>query len=71
MNQRKGNLTEKDHRDLDAFLERVLDAYKNNEITRDSARSSLAHVMTALDIGNYGEVLSWLRKENEGFIHQS
>jgi hypothetical protein len=54
-----GNLTNKDHAAMDAFLARVLDWYKSGEITRDDAVGGLAHVMAALDQGNTGEAISW------------
>jgi len=53
-----GNLTEKDHKSLDAFLVRVLDAYKNEKITRTEAVEGLAHVMAALDKQNTGEAVA-------------
>jgi len=55
-------LTDKDHENMDAFLGHVLDDFKNGEITRDQAIGGLAHVMAALDLDNYGEVISWFEQ---------
>lgn len=40
-------LSEKDHHTLDEYLNKVLDAYKNNEMNQLKARSELAHVIAA------------------------
>lgn len=55
---------------MDAFLERVLDAYKAGEITRDDAVGGLAHVMAALDNGNTGEAVSWFNQKGVTFFKQ-
>lgn len=54
-----GNLTERDHQNMDAFLGHVLDDYKAGTITKEQAIGGLAHVMAALDIGNTAEAQSW------------
>lgn len=64
----KGNLTEKDHLAMDSFLKKVLDWYKSGEITRSSAIGGLAHVMTALDIGNTGEAVAWFTKADTSYF---
>ena len=61
MNVNKGHLSDKNHREMDAFLGRVLDAYKNDQITKESGISGLAQVMAALDMGNTGEAVSWFK----------
>ncbi|KAB0471089.1 hypothetical protein K6V72_10425 [Ralstonia insidiosa] len=63
-------LTNQDHKRMDAFLERVLDAYKAGEITRDDAVGGLAHVMAALDNGNTGEAVSWFNQKGVTFFKQ-
>lgn len=55
----KATLTERDHRNMDAFLGHVLDDYKTGELSRERALSGLAHVMSALAIGNIGEAQAW------------
>lgn len=69
--EQKGSLTNKDHKAMDAFLGRVLDAYKNGEISKSSAIGGLAHVMAALDIRNTGEALSWFNQEGVNFFKES
>ena len=55
-------LTEKDHTNLDAFLAAALDDYRDGVITKEQAVSGLAHIIAALDQGNYGEVREWLEQ---------
>ncbi len=55
-------LTEQDHVNLDAFLGHILDDYKNAFIGKEQAIGGIAHVVAALDIGNYDEVRSWLEQ---------
>ncbi|WP_034302939.1 hypothetical protein [Herbaspirillum sp. RV1423] len=59
---RQSTLTNKDHADMDAFLGAVLDDYKAGEITKEQAVGGLAHVLAAIDIGNYGEAINWFRQ---------
>lgn len=59
---RKPSLTNRDHENMDAFLGHVLDDYKAGELTKDEAIAGLAHVMAALDIGNYAEAVSWFEQ---------
>jgi hypothetical protein len=59
---RSPTLTDRDHRNMDAFLAAVLDDYKAGEIDRDRAVSGLAHVMAAVDRGNYGEARNWFER---------
>ncbi|GAB0079377.1 hypothetical protein [Pseudomonas sp. PS02290] len=58
----KTELTDRDHENMDAFLGHVLEAYKSGETTKDRAVGSLAHVMTALEKGNYDEARSWFQQ---------
>lgn len=53
------DLTETDHNRMDAFLEYVLDAYADEEVSRSSAVAVLAQVISAAAIDNHGEVLAW------------
>jgi hypothetical protein len=53
------NLTERDHDNIDAFLDAVLDDYKSGAITKSQATGGLNHVMTALAEGNFGEATNW------------
>ncbi|TPG88266.1 hypothetical protein EAH72_33460 [Pseudomonas caspiana] len=58
----KTELNDRDHENMDAFLGHVLDAYKAGDITKERAIGSLAHVMTALEKGNYDEARSWFKQ---------
>ena len=64
----EGKLTEDNHREMDAFLEKVLDWYKSGEITRRSAVAGLAHVMAALDIGNTEEAVAWFNEADQSYF---
>ncbi|ACT49613.1 hypothetical protein [Methylovorus glucosotrophus] len=66
--EREISLKKKDHKAMDAFLERVLDAYKKEEISKSSALGGLAHVMAALDIRNTGEALAWFNQDGVEFF---
>jgi hypothetical protein len=60
--QGEGNLTERDHVNMDAFLGHVFDAYKAGEITKEKAIASVAHVITAVDKGNHAEATLWFEQ---------
>ena len=47
------NLSESNHRVLDEYLN-ILDAYKSGEMDQLTARSELAHTITAAAIDNHG-----------------
>lgn len=64
----EGNLTDKDHAEMDGFLVRVLDAYKDGKLSRTEAVSGLAHVMAALDIRNTQEAVLWFRQDGVKFF---
>ena len=68
MKQNEGYLTNADHKKMDAFLKRVLNAYKNDEISQGSVIGGLAQVMAALDQGNTGEAISWFNQEGVSFF---
>lgn len=61
-----GKLTNTDHSNMDVFLAVVLDEYRNGSISKTKAVSCLAHVIAAIDIGNYPEARSWF--QNLGFL---
>ena len=63
-------LSEKDHKNMDAFLGHVLDDYKSGTITRAQAIGGLAHVMAALDLDNYAEACNWC-VEGRKFIRET
>ncbi|MES2784750.1 MAG: hypothetical protein V4684_04750 [Pseudomonadota bacterium] len=62
-------LTEKDHDNMDAFIDAVLQDFKEGVITKEQARVAIGHVMAALAIGNLSGALGWLA-EGRKFIHR-
>ena len=62
MTTRSPTLTNRDHKNMDAFLGFVLDDYKAGEITKEEAIGALAHVIAAIDKGNYGEAVNWFEQ---------
>lgn len=54
-------LTEADHIALNRTLDRVLTAYRDGGCGTTEARSALAHMMSALAIGNEHEFRAWLK----------
>lgn len=54
-------LTEQDHLHMDDFLKAILHDHRNGDLTPDEAVGALAHVMTALAIGNTAEAQVWFR----------
>lgn len=62
MPSRNPILSNPDHTNMDAFLGHVLDDFKSGEITRDEAIGGLAHVIAAIDRGNYGEAINWFEQ---------
>ena len=58
-----GKLTAKNYKEMDDFLSRVLDGYKNGVISKEITLGGLGHVMAALDKQNTGEAISWFNQE--------
>lgn len=59
-----GVLSDNDHDALDHYLAAVLAAYYNSEISQKQAVADLAHLITAIDQRELGEVKSWLTDGN-------
>ncbi|QIE91183.1 MULTISPECIES: hypothetical protein [Pseudomonas] len=55
-------LSGRDQHNMSAFLGHVLDDYSAGTLSKEQVVSGLAHVLTALDKGNYAEVLNWLEQ---------
>ena len=55
-------LTEKDHTNLTAALEHILDDYKNGTITKAQAVGTIAHGFTAMAEGEEAEVRAFLEE---------
>ena len=62
MSNREATLTDRDHNNMDAFLGHVLEDFKAGEISKDEAIGALAHVIAAIDQGNYGEAINWFEQ---------
>lgn len=62
MTTRTPLLTESDHGNLDALLGHALEDFKAGLITKDQAVGGLVQMIAALDQGNYGEAVSWLKQ---------
>lgn len=62
MSNRPPTLTNRDHQNMAAFLGHVLEDFKSGTITKDEAIGGLAHVIAAIDIGNYGEAATWFEQ---------
>lgn len=60
-----GQLTEEDHNQMDRFIGRILDQYKNGKCEKISARGNLVHVIAALDKGQIDEFRSFIRLKNK------
>lgn len=63
-------LSERDHLNMDAFVNAALQDHKDGAITKDQARGAIVHVMTALAIGNIGEAQNWF-EQGRKFIHRA
>jgi hypothetical protein len=47
---------------MDSFLGYVLEDFKDGRITKSEAIGGLAHVIAAIDKGNYGEAINWFEQ---------
>ncbi|MDE0177361.1 MAG: hypothetical protein OXP36_02085 [Gammaproteobacteria bacterium] len=52
-------LSEKDHNELDKFVNAVLDAYRDGRLSQVEARADLMHVVAAAAKDNYDGVVSF------------
>ncbi len=57
-------LTEEDHRNWDAWIIRVFDAYKTGKLDQVKTLATIGQVIGALDRGNIGEVRAWIEGRN-------
>ncbi|MBD0847100.1 MULTISPECIES: hypothetical protein [Pectobacterium] len=57
-------LTEIDHAGMNNLINAALEGYKNGTLSQEGAMNSLAHVMAAIDIGNYAEARAWFQNPN-------
>lgn len=57
--QEDGQLSNTDHTNMDKFLGFILDSHKTGYLDRGEAIGYMAHVIAAVDMGNYGEARNW------------
>lgn len=62
MSTRTPVLNNKDHTNLTAFLGHVLEDFKAGEITKDEAIGGIAHMVAAVDRGEYQQASKWLEQ---------
>ncbi len=70
MSSREDALTSQDHDNMDAFLGAVLEDFKAGLISKAQVVGGLAHVIAAIDSGNYGEARSWFAQGRK-FIRET
>lgn len=62
-------LTDRDHANMGAYFDHLLDAYKEGKVDRLQAREILCGLVAAMDIGNLADVVARFergRKEFQG-----
>lgn len=62
MSTREPTLTNRDHDNMDAFLNHILEDFKNGELTKTQVTGALTQIIAAIDIGNYGEAIHWFEQ---------
>ncbi len=66
---KKGKLSNKDHNQMDAFLDAVLEDFKNGLVSKEAVASGFSHVIAAVDIGNHDEARQWFM-QGRSFIRE-
>jgi hypothetical protein len=61
MTERKGILTDQDHKDIDGFFLRALNFYKSGDMSAEELIPSIGQVIGAIDTGNIGDVRAWTK----------
>jgi hypothetical protein len=51
--------TAKDFKDMDDMLRRAMEAHTAGTISAAAVQSGMAHIMAAIDLGNFEEVRKW------------
>lgn len=59
---RATELTNRDHENIAAFSERILDGYRSGAISKEHAIGALAYVMEALGRGDFDSARRWLEE---------
>lgn len=61
MTYRPPILTQTDHRNLDGFLNAILDDFQNGAITKDQVMGGLVQAIAAVDKGDHDTALNWFK----------
>ena len=67
MEERGTILSDEDHKRMDDFFEKTINAFKEGKINQESVIAGFGQFVGAVDIGNKAEVKSWL--DQEGISH--
>jgi hypothetical protein len=65
---REPTLTEPNHMNMDAFFGHLIDAVVAGHLSKDSAVSKLSLIVTAVDIGDYGEAIKWFEEGRKRLV---
>lgn len=65
MSEHLPTLTHSDHNKMDAFLDYLLEEFKNQKLTKSQVAGALKQIIGALDKGNTAEVLQWFENGKE------
>lgn len=60
--QKRDQLTNNDHDNMDAFIGAIIDDYKNGLVSKQAIIAGLGHVIGAIDHGNHDEARMWFSK---------
>ncbi|MCA3058968.1 MAG: hypothetical protein ING60_03995 [Rhodocyclaceae bacterium] len=53
---------------MDAFFGHLIDAVVAGHLSKDSAVSKLSLIVTAVDIGDYGEAIKWFEEGRKRLV---
>lgn len=62
MSAREPSLTDRDHDNMDLFLNHILEDFKNGDLTKNQVAGALKQIISAIDTGNYGEAIYWFEQ---------
>lgn len=62
MSESTGKLSEKDHDNMTEFLGYLIEDVQQGKVSKEHAVAVIAHVIAAVDIGNYGEARNWFEQ---------
>lgn len=65
MSQKLPTLSDADHNQMDAFLDYLLEEFKNEKLTKSQVTGALKQIIGALDKGNTAEAVQWFAHGKE------